>query len=205
MTEREAVLNKALTGLELKELILRYFRKMLDQDGMLTQYTAYGRCAYDIRLRIHTDNIMNRTAESTITSRAEARNLMDKQPGLAAVEAGVPLRDASPDSAVSSAELIRNVNSPNAERLNAGLPVTVDTREQDGSKVQKQVTYPLPEAGEVAESTGMTDTSAATRKDWDLQPLAPATPPTPPTPPKVQEPAPVPPAPAPAKQARSAK
>jgi hypothetical protein len=170
-TEREAVLNKSLSGLELKALILRDFSKMLDEEGMLTQYSAYGRCAYDIRLRIHTDNVMNRISESTQHSRAQARQHIEVNPGLAAVEQGVPLRDPSPDSEVGATELIRNVSSPNSERLNAGLPITVDTREQDGSKVQKSVTYPAPEPGEVPESVGMTDLTAQTRKDWDLKPV----------------------------------
>ena len=178
-TEREAVVNKALSGIELKQLILRDFTKLLDEDGMLTKYTAYGRCAYDIRLRIHTDNMTNRMGESFVNSRPESRHLLETQPQLGAMEGAPPLRDPSEDSQVGSVELLRNVNSPNAERLNAWMPVTVDTREQDGSKIQKSVTYPVPEAGEIAESVGMTDTTAQTRKDWDLKPVAPLAAPAP--------------------------
>lgn len=171
-TEREAVVNKALSGIELRELLLRDFIKLLDSDGMLTNQTAYGRCAYDIRLRIHVDNTMQRQHESAIGSRGEARNKMDKQPSLAAVEKA-PLVAPSPESIATGTELSRNITSPNAERLNAGLPLTVDTREQDGSKVQKLVTYPQPEAGEVAVDVTVKDTTTQVRKDWDLQPLVP--------------------------------
>jgi hypothetical protein len=119
-----------------------------------------------------------------VVSKPESRHLLEKTPQLGAVEGAPPLRDPTADSQAGSTELIRNINSPNAERLNAGLPVTVDTRELDGSKVQKQVTYPVPEPGEVTESVGIADTTAQTRKDWDLQPVAPAAAPAPAAPAK---------------------
>lgn len=170
-TDKEAVVNKALSGTELRELLLRDFLKLLDGDGMLTNQTAYGRASYDIRYRIHVDNTMQRKHESATSSRPEARNHMAKQPGLEAVETA-PLLNPSPESIVTGTELTRTITSPNAERLNAGLPLTVDTREQDGSKVQKPVTYPVPEPGEVAEDVTVVDTTAQVRKDWDLQPIA---------------------------------
>jgi hypothetical protein len=175
-TEREAVVNKALSGLELKELILRDVRKLLDADGMLTAISAYSRVAYSFRLRMHLDNLMQRETISHGASAPQPGNAIAQNPQLAAVEGAPPLRDASFDSAVSGVELTRTITSPNAERLNAGMPITVDAREQDGSKVQRSVSYPVPEAGEVPEDVKVDDVTAQTRKDWDMQPVVPNVP-----------------------------
>lgn len=167
-TEREAVINKMLTGEELKTLIRQSLDKLLAADGMLTSYVAYGRVAYDIRLRLHVDSAMTRLSESSIASSPIAHNIVDKSPTLAAVESA-PLRSPSADAVISATEATHTITSPNAERLNAGLPLTLDTREQDGSKIQKSVAYPIPEPGEVAQDLKIADVTPAARADWDQQ------------------------------------
>jgi len=152
-TLKETAINKPLTGTELGILIERDFReRLLPNEGSLSAHIAYGRCAYEIVLRLHTANPMMPVTEINVRSRAMGVNEIDElrdkdgavireaQPELAALEAA-PLTDATNDS-VGGTTLRRNVTSPNAERVREGLPVPVEVRQQDGTKTVENVVYP---------------------------------------------------------------
>ena len=150
-TSRELVSNRPLSGTELKELIAADFARLLDIDGLLSNHIAYGRVSYEIILRKHLDNASRPTDESIIRSRKMATNIVSSQPELAAVEP-IPLRDPSTNSIFSGDRASRDITSPNQERLRAGLPVPVDIRQQDGTRVTEYVRYPQPE---VLDDTGL--------------------------------------------------
>jgi hypothetical protein len=159
-TLKETAINKPLTGLELSTIIERDFReRLLPNEGSLSAHIAYGRCAYEIVLRLHTANPMMPVTEINVRSRAAGVNEIDERrdadgnvtrearPELAALEAA-PLTDATNDS-VGGTTLTRKITSPNAERVREGLPVPVEVRQQDGTKTVEQVVYPKqPGAGD---------------------------------------------------------
>lgn len=170
-TSREVAVNRPLSGTELKSLIIADFTRMLDEEGMLSHHIAYGRVSYDLRLRMHVDNAMQGTSEITQKSRPIAGNIISPDhPELSAVESA-PLVDPSDQSAVVGLELHREMDSPNAERVRLGLPVPIETTQQDGTKQTEQVVYPPdPALGDGA--VHVDDISAVARTDWKL----PATP-----------------------------
>jgi hypothetical protein len=197
MTGRETVVNKALSGDEVKALLRLDFERLLANEGLLSTHMAYGRIGWDFRLRLHMTNWMAPESESTLASRNPGQNLVRDNPKLAAVS--TPPLEVPPDSQsiVSASEISHSVTSPNSERVTAGIPIPVIVRQQDGTTSEQKITYPAPEAGAlVPENIKITDKSLEARQDWNLQAPAPA-----------QAPAPLPaiPNPAPAKKEKAAK
>lgn len=169
--QRETVVNKALNGRELKEILRQDFAKQLESNGLLTDYIAYGRIGYEIRLTLHLQDF-NRTAPVTISpSRAPSIQQVEAVPELASIET-FPLSSAAPDAVVDATRLTRNITSPNAERVRAGIGVPVQRRQQDGSLIEETVKYPPdPTFGEG--NIGLEDVSAATRKELGIpEPVA---------------------------------
>lgn len=176
-TSRETAVNRALSGTELKTLLVADFTRMLDEEGMLSQHIAYGRVAYDLRLRLHVDNAMRAESEITQASRPIAHNIIaPDHPELAAIETA-PLSAPSKDSAVVGLQLERNVTSPNAERVRLGIPIQVETKGQDGTTQVEMVKYPPdPTLGDG--DVHVDDISRQAAEDWKLPvpPLPPVEP-----------------------------
>jgi len=157
-TGTEKVVNKALSGLELKDILRQDFERVLGGEGLLSDYIAYGRISYDITLRLHLDNPMMPESKMTIASKPS-----HDQP---TVEAA-PLKDVSPEAVAAGQNLNRKIYSPNEERLRHGLPLPVITRGPDGTTQTEQVKYPpQPELG--AGDMTLTDTTKETREAWKV-------------------------------------
>jgi len=171
-TAREVVQNRPLAASELRRLIAADFERLLDGLGILNTFVAFGRVGFDLRIAIHTDNAMSPEHTIEVHSLRRAKQEVEADPALAAVETP-PLADASADAVVFAAERSRRISSPNAERLRAGLPVTVFARAEDGSRVDHEVSYPADSAagdGDVTDKPG--DVAAAeARARWGLPPL----------------------------------
>lgn len=148
-TSREFAVNRPLSGNELKELIREDFSRLLDNEGLLSHTTAFGRVSYRVRLTFHLDNIYTPQSESSLESHPMAKQVVEALPQMAAIEQPLPLADASDDSSVSALELLRQIESPNVERVRTGLPVPLAVRQQDGTTSIEQVQYPAqPELGD---------------------------------------------------------
>ena len=174
MTSRETVVNKALSGEELKAILRRSFETLLASEGLLSAYMAYGRVGYDIRLRLHMTNWMNPESVSIIASRPIAENLIAENPSLAAIESP-PLALAPGESSIVSAyELTHKIDSPNLERLHAGMPVPVMVRQGDGTITEQKIAYPDPPDGTPASAIEIRDQSEQARSDWKVPADAPA-------------------------------
>ena len=140
-TAREVVSNRALSGAELQQILIEDFRKLIENDGLLSHHLAFGRVAYTITLHKHLSNPLHPDDSSFISSKPVGRNVVAEHPALAALEAP-PLKDASADAVATGDKLTRVIDSPNAERIRHGMPVPVMSRQQDGSTVRNDVTYP---------------------------------------------------------------
>lgn len=146
-TSREVVVNRALSGAEVRAILEADVAKLLDSEGLLSPYVAYGRFGYYVEVRLFTGNPMTPESSSFVESRGGAR--------------------PEADDVVSAGRISRHITSPNAERLRAGLPVTVESLQQDGTKASEQIHYPPQEdlgEGEVE----LSDTTAAARAKWGL-------------------------------------
>ncbi len=164
-TNSERVVNRPLSGDELKILLRADFERLLASEGMLSPHIAFGRIAYTIDLRLHMDNFVMPESHSTIASRPPAVNVLPTKPELAAVEA-MPLAEPSPKVAVGATRLTRSIDSPNAERLRNGLPVPVEVTQQDSTRTTQHITYPpdaFPELG--GGDVKIADVSVAVARD----------------------------------------
>lgn len=160
MTSREAVVNKALSGLEVREILRADFERAMDAEGLLSHYLAYGRISYDITIRLHLDNPYYPESGVTIPSKAS-----DANPSIEPA----PLRDASSAAVASGVNVHRDITSPNAERLRHGLTLPVQTRGADGTVQIEQVKYPpQPDLG--PGEVSVSDTTRETREAWKIPP-----------------------------------
>jgi hypothetical protein len=165
MTSKELVVNKGLSGEETKQLIRRDFERLLSNEGLLSPHVAYGRIAWDVRLRLHMQNPLLPESESHVKSQRAGRNIIADEPGLAAVEP-LPLTPAPDSATISASEISHEVSSPNLERVHAGLPVPVNVKQNDGTTTQEQVTYPKPDTSEFPPPlTPITDVTEAAKRD----------------------------------------
>jgi hypothetical protein len=167
-TNRELVKNSPLSGTELKQIILRDVESILSSDGLLASQIAYSRVAYDVTVRIHTDNPSNLENVVRVPSKPRpADNVAE-----AAIEAGpsLPPATTSNKQQVSGAKRTRNIVSPNSARVEHSLPITVQRLGQDGHLKDEQVKYP-PEAAEPDPSLVTdTDITEETRREFGVGP-----------------------------------
>ena len=169
-TSRETVHNAALSGAELKRIILADFEKLLVNEGYLSDYMAFGRVGYEITIRLHLDNPLTPEALSHISSRAIGQNLVRESPQLGAVEPA-PLDQPSPEALAGASAIRREIDSPNEERLRNDMPVPVIVQQQDGTKTVEYVKYPK----DIVEGEGkiiVSDRTEEARAAWGLPPLA---------------------------------
>lgn len=140
----ETVPNRSLSAPEVRELLTRDFTRMLDGLSILQSCAAFGRVSWHLKLIIF--NEQGVPTDIDLTSRAEAKNLIEHTPSLAAVESH-PLSPVETEGEQLTAinrlarTLSRNVVSPNAERLREGLPVPVDIKQSDGTTRQETISY----------------------------------------------------------------
>jgi hypothetical protein len=153
----ETVVNKALSGEEYKTILRAAFEKLLDGEGLLSHYLAYGRGSYDITLRLHLDNPMMRESSISAASQASADGLL----------AAPPLTNTSAEAVASGTRVTGSFDSPNAERLRHGIPIPVRSPQQDGTVTTELVKYPPnPELGEG--DIKVSDVSPEVREAWKI-------------------------------------
>jgi hypothetical protein len=153
---KETIVNKALSGSELKEIIRRKLDRLMDNEGLLNAYVAYGRVGFTLNLKLHLDNMMQR--ESEIEGSSDV--------GTPGTEAP-PLTDPSPEAIIAGTELDYSIDSPNAERLRHELPVVLDVKQPDGTISQQTVKYPKEDAPEPLEGNEqIRDTTPLARAAW---------------------------------------
>lgn len=144
VTSKEMVHQRPLAGTELAKIIVADVEHILSNSGCFTGHIAYGRCAYEVRVILHLDNPAYPTVTETARSKAYPRDVTEGehgQPELEAIES-LPLRNTGPDAYLAADELHREILSPNAARVEHGLPITVIRREQNSETREESVLYP---------------------------------------------------------------
>ena len=168
-TTREVVPNRSLSGNELKRLILADFTRMLDNFGILSPHIAFGRCSYRLTCTVQSDKHA-KPQDITLDSRAIDKRSVEANDSLGAVESH-PLVDPSPAADTAARELVREVSSPNAERMRNQIPVPILRKQKDGTLINEEIPYPpQPELGrgEVTE-TDISPTAVAMRDEEAAQ------------------------------------
>ena len=85
-TKSEMVANRALSGEEVKELMLADFVRLISQESLLKPHLAYGRISWRIRYTLHTGNQIMDDIGSEIDSKPEGSNITAAIPEIAAKE-----------------------------------------------------------------------------------------------------------------------
>lgn len=144
-TASEVVPNRPLTALEVRELILRDFTRMLDGFSPLNSMAAFGRSSWGIKLTFVTETGQQ---DSWIDSRLHPVNIivgegrrMESRPAPEQFKNVQPHPLKSALARASAISLTRHSTSPNAERLRSGLPVPVDVQQSDGQRRQEVIQY----------------------------------------------------------------
>jgi len=149
----EKVVNNALSGTELQEILRADFDKLLKNEGLLSPHVAYGRLGYTITLKLHLSNPMLNDYPSITVKGGES----------------VPLKNPSKDAEVAAQTLHREIDSPNKERVRVGLSIPVVTKGLDGTIQTQQIKYPpQPELGEGNVKLEMDQATMDARKEWGI-------------------------------------
>jgi len=170
---RETVVNRALSGGELKKLILADAQRLVDNEGLLSEHIAFGRVSYILSLKLHVDNPFMPDSTIELPSRKAPSDKIAVEPVLEALESA-PLTAPSPAAEVAAMELERAITSPNAERLRNSMPVPVQVRQQDSTTTSESIVYPPGSFPEIGPGEVMIrDASAALKAAWSpVEPLA---------------------------------
>lgn len=167
-TGRETVVNRALSGDELKKIILADAQRLVDNEGMLSPHIAFGRVSYTLTLKLHLDNPVVPDSTIEIMSKRASMQQVENNPNLATLEPP-PLVDPSPHAEPGAMELTRNITSPNAERLREAMPIPVLVKGQDGTTTTESISYPegsFPELG--PGEVMIRDATEMARQQWSL-------------------------------------
>jgi hypothetical protein len=176
-TSAEVVRNKALSGDELRAILREDFERLIMGDAMLADHVAYGRISYRVQYTLHVDNPMFSESNTFIDSRPVSGQLLEADEAYGAIEGKPPLLDPSPDAAVHSLSLDRDITRPNAERLRTGQPIPILRTRADGMHIEEVVHYPRPEGAEADPgAVHVLNTDAEARKSLGMPALPDAAP-----------------------------
>lgn len=165
----ERVPNKGLTGQEVKEIILRDVRRILERDGLFTQNISFSRVSFETRVSIHLDNPMYPEHVSITLSRPPSKQEVAANPALASLEAP-PLEGTTESEFVFSEELHREIASPNMARVEHELPIQIEKKNLDTGQIEtKEVhfTGDTPEPASVGNITTEKSTVQDQKTQWD--------------------------------------
>lgn len=166
----EKIPNRPLAGNELVQIIERDVHDILTRDGMFTQNIAFGRVSYEIRVSLHLDNPLYPQHVSTVMSRPASKQQIAADPALAAVEYGPLVDPLTEDETVFAQERHREIQSPNAARVENGMPLILEKKNLDtGAVEQVQQMYKgdMPDplsVGNLIRDDGVSDDQ---RQKWD--------------------------------------
>jgi hypothetical protein len=151
-TQSEKVINRALSGDELKAYLAEVFNKLLANEGMLSPHIAFGRVGGIIKLTLHLDNAYFPESTSSIEFGEK-----------------IPLKDATSGSEVAQQTATWTMDNPNAERVRLGLKVPVETRQLDGTKQIEHILYPKDQMDDLPEQqVKVKDTTVEGKKELGL-------------------------------------
>lgn len=176
----EVVANRPLSGTELQELLVRDFKTMLESDGALTNYAAYGRVSYRLELRLFLDNPATPSSVSVLESRRASQQQVAESPELEALvtvpqpdpSKAIDLTRATDRFLVRGRQRTRRIESPNRVRIENGLPIKVTSRDQGGEVVEREVKYNIEDLPPAPEGAAGVEDREMSREElrWDAPP-----------------------------------
>lgn len=159
-TSKEVVPNRPLAGHELRDIMLKDFTAMISGDGMFSAHMGYRRVAYEISIKLHLDNPLHPEHKNKRRSKEPAKNADE----ITKLTAAYPMQPGE-DVVAAGVTRAREIDSPNAARIEFDLPVTIQHMDRTTGEIKdKQVQY--DKAGVTPTRVRDTDTSDDAVKDW---------------------------------------
>lgn len=160
-TGKDVVPNRPLAGHELKQIMQKDFDSMLNGDGMFSAHMGFRRVAYEISIKLHLDNPMHPEHKNKRVSKDPAKNEVPPKSDIKAY----PLQDPNDDTVATGVTRTRQIESPNAARIEFELPVeTQHMDRQTGEIKSKPVVY--DKVGVTPTKVNDKDISSAAQQDW---------------------------------------
>jgi hypothetical protein len=152
MVQSEKVVNRPLTGTELKSYLLGICERLLDAEGLLSEHIAFGKISGTIKLTLKLENAYFPESVTTIDFAKEQ-----------------PIENPSGQNDFAQQTASFTMDNPNAERVRLGLPVPVETKQLDGTKQIEHILYPKDDVEDLpAQQVEVKDTTAEGKKELGL-------------------------------------
>lgn len=139
MPQMETVLNKPLSGEEVRKIILAKLETVLRGDTRLSDFIAYPSFAFRLELAIMLEGAVHDKVDHTVMG---GRGTVD---------------ESSPNLSAVTHHIDQSPMTPNEARVDAGLGVPVLTHDEKGRPVEREVKYAKEQvrgAGTGAAGTG---------------------------------------------------
>ncbi len=138
---QESQSNSPLSGIELKDIIVRKVEDVLQQDGMLASHIAYNTASFEITVKIKTSNPMVPIWKNKIRSVKSTKQEVEKNPTVAAIES-FPHVDKEGEESIKHGVVQQiDILSPNQSRVENGIPVPIRYRNSDGEFKEERAYY----------------------------------------------------------------
>ena len=151
-TQSEKVVNRPLSGDELKSYVRDVFNKLLDNEGMMSPHIAFGRVRGTIKLTLHLDNAYFPESTTSIEFKKEDPDRIGQ----------------SGENEFGQQTATWTMDNPNAERVRLGLKVPVETKQLDGTRQIEHILYPSDMEGLPDQQVEVKDTTAEGKKELGL-------------------------------------
>jgi len=148
-TQSEKVVNRPLTGIELKAYLMSICEKLLSAEGLLSEHIAFGKVSGNIKLTLKLDNAYFPESVTSIDFQKED-----------------PTAPPSNDNEFAQQTATWTMDNPNAERVRLGLKVPVETKQLDGTRQIEHILYPSDMEELPEQQVEIKDTTVEGKKEW---------------------------------------
>jgi len=147
--QNEKVVNRPLTGSELKAYLMSICEKLLSAEGLLSEHIAFGKVSGNIKLTLKLDNAYFPESVTSIDFQKED-----------------PSAPPSNDNEFAQQTATWTMDNPNAERVRLGLKVPVETKQLDGTRQIEHILYPSDMEELPPQQVEIRDTTVEGKKEW---------------------------------------
>ena len=150
--QNEKIVNRPLTGSELKSYLLSVCQRLLDAEGLLSEHIAFGRVSGTVKLTLKLDNAYFPESTTSIEFKKEDPDRIGQ----------------SGENEFGQQTATWTMDNPNAERVRLGLKVPVETKQLDGTRQIEHILYPSDMEGLPDQQVEVKDTTAEGKKELGL-------------------------------------
>jgi len=150
-TQSEKVVNRPLTGSEMKSYLLSIAQRLVDAEGMLSEHLAFGVVSGELKLTLKLSNAYFPESVTKIEFTRED-----------------PDAPVTGENEVAEQTATWTMDNPNAERVRLGLKVPVETKQLDGTRQVEHILYPSDMEDLPSQQVEIIDTTVEAKKRLGL-------------------------------------